>query len=306
MKKILYIAIVLLTAVGCSPDSPYSTSPDTTIAISVRQLSAGYIEAAFTPDRDAYYLVAVDTVVPGIDPTAIEKLFMQMAVDSAYRTYQAWREEQEASGVPEHQIARFRSHSLQYGTTRHYAYFLRPNTDYWIYAFSVNPENHQPVSRLFVRTVHTLPESPVICYFQYRIRDQWDYVYPLDATLMNIHTAFPYVAATVDSVTVRRVCAERGISSPALFFLDSLEHVMATRPDDYRILHGIYAHNNDGIGDGSSDTHFVDGETYYTAFAGVDGSTRPGRHQSAVYRFTWHERMDTVFPFSAMLAIDEW
>lgn len=306
MKKILYIAIILLTAVGCSPDSPYSTSPDTTIDMSIPQVSAGYLEAHFRPDRDAYYLVAVDTVVPGIDPLKIESRFMQEALDSAYRTYQAWREEQLQSGLPEHQVARFRSHSLQYGNTRHFAYFLRPNTDYWVYAFSVDPENIRPVSHLFIQTVHTLPKSPVICYFQYRIRGQWDFVYPWDATLMNINTTFPYAAATLDSVTLRQLCDERGISSPARFFADSLARIIAAKPTGYRILHGIYAHNNDGWGDDNSYTMFDEGVTYYTAFAGVDGGLPVDKHQQALYRFTWHEKMDTIFPFSAMLSWDEW
>lgn len=305
MRKIaLLIWVCLLCA--CSVEAPYSTSSDTKIQIDVRQVSAGYAQAEFTPDRDAYYLVAIDEVVEGVDPHKIERTFMQLALDSAYMVYVNWRYAKMMSGTPVHQIAPFQSHSLQYGHTDHFVYFLKPNTDYWVYAFAVDPEANRPVSHLSLQTIHTLPKSQTVCHFRYRVKGLWDYVYPYDKTNTTILSDFPYVGATMDSVTLRRRCEESQLYFPALFFADSLQRVMDQHLYDYRILHGIYAHYNDGVGDGTSVTEFEEGKTYYTAFAGVDGALVPGMDQNAVYRFTWHEDLDTVFPFSAALGWHEW
>lgn len=291
-----YFAYILFVAalVACNPEAPYTLDADASVEIKVHQVSAGFIEAEFVPDREAYYMVAADRVVAGIDPQKYSKQFMQMALDSAYKEYIGWRYDLLRDGVPVHQIAKFKDHALQYGSTRYFANYLEPNTDYWVYAFVVNPETNKAVSKLFYQTVHTKEKSVVACQFRYRIKDTWDYVYPID-TANNIISNFPYAGATMDSVALWEAVADwpEELRSPAAFFTDSLHRMIRNHNYDARILYGVYAHNNNGYGDGTSSTCFKEGVTYYTAFAGVDGGDVSG--QNGIYKFTWHPDMDTIF-----------
>lgn len=305
MKKIVNLMMAILLLVACSPEAPYSTDGDTVVKIEVKQIKSGYVCVSFTPDRDAYYLVSIDKVVPGLNPHKMERTFMQLALDSAYMTYVTWRYHQMLNGVPAHQVAPFQSHALQYGHTEFYAYYLEPDTEYWIYAFAVNPEANRPTSRLFIHTIRTEGTSSTICRFRYRVKGYWDYVYPLDS-LGNLLNDFPYMVGTLDSVEMRRRCIEGGFASPAVFFADSINRVLKEQDMNSRVLWGIYAHNNDGIGDGTSSTLFEEGHTYYTAMAGVDGQLYPGKDQNALFRFTWHENMDTIFSPASSLRWHEW
>ncbi|MBQ9144276.1 MAG: hypothetical protein IJX60_04945, partial [Paludibacteraceae bacterium] len=51
-----------------------------------------------------------------------------------------------------------------------------------------------------------------------------------------------------------------------------------------------YAHNNDGVGDGTSSTYFQEGVTYYTGMAALDAPLvfPLPMHIYNIYRFTWH------------------
>lgn len=302
MRRVVYVFAVVaaIAAVlsACNPEAPYSLKNDTKITIKVEQTSAGFVESSFSPSRDVYYLTSLEKVKEGRNPESYEKQFMQLALDSAYDYYLSWRRSLLEQGVPVHQIASFKDHCLEYGKTTYSFYYLEPDTDYWLFAFAVDPETNKAVSRLFLDTIHTLESSKIKCHFRYRIRGTWDYVYP-ENEKGEILSNFPYSGATVDSLTLR----ERMVASPAAFFLDSLRTLFEQR-NEAQIYTGIIAHNNDGVGNGSSPTVFVEGKTYYTAIAGVDGSLNPD--QRAIYRFVWHEGMDTVFTESSRLDETGW
>lgn len=307
MKNRVFAYILFLVAlVACNPDAPYKLDTDTQIKIDIRQVSAGFMEAEFTPDRNAYYLVSTEKVRPGINPMEYSKQFMQLTLDSAYKEYIDWRYNLLQNGVPVHQIANFKDHALQYGSTQYFANYLDPNSDYWVYAFVVNPETNKPVSKLFLETIHTKERSEVPCRFRYRIKDTWDYIYPIDTITGNILSNFPYAAATIDSASLRKAVADwpEAMQYPANFFVDTLQRMLKIHDDNARILYGVYAHNNDGIGDGTSTTCFEEGVTYYTGMGGVDGGLVEG--QNGIYKFTWHAGMDTVFEPKHTLGWDRW
>lgn len=305
-NRVLVYVLFAMALVACKTEAPYKLDADTVIKIDIRQVSAGFAEGEFTPDREAYYLVSIDKVVPDINPMAYSKQFMQLALDSAYKEYISWRYNLLALGVPVHQIATFKDHALQYGSSHYFANYLDPNSDYWVYAFAVNPETNKPVSKLFMETIHTKEKSEVPCRFRYRIKDYWDYVYPIDTITGDILPNFPYAVATIDSVSLRKVLADwpEAMQYPANFFVDSLQKLLKKRDYNARILYGVYAHNNNGVGDGTSDTEFEEGITYYTGMGGVDGGLVEG--QNGIYKFTWHEGMDTVFEPKQTLGWNRW
>lgn len=305
-NRVLVYVLFVAALMACNPEAPYTLDKDSQIKIDVRQLSAGFLEAEFTPNSLAYYLVSADKVVPDTDPETYSKQFMQLVLDSAYKEYINWRYDLLYMGVPVHQIASFKDHALQYGSTHYFANYLDPDSDYWLYAFVVNPETNKPVSKLFMQTVHTKVRSEIPCRFRYRIRGSWDYVYPIDTITGEILPDFPYAVATIDSVSLRKAVADWDpeMQSPAFFFVDSLLHLLKNRDKHARILYGVYAHNNDGYGDGTSNTYFEEGVTYYTGMGGVDGGLVEG--QNGIYKFTWHEGMDVVFEPEQTLGWKRW
>lgn len=306
-KQFLNIILLGLVLVACSPEPPYELDAETKIQIDLHQVSAGFIEVEFTPDRQVYYLAAIDKVIPGVNPADYAGQFMQLALDSAYKEFINWRYELLLKAVPVHQIANFKDHALQYGNTNYFAPYLEPDTDYWLYAFVVNPETNKAVSDLFLKTIHTKAKSEIPCKFRYRIKDTWDYIYPIDTITGQTISNFPYAASTMDSVALAQYIAAHPDlmpPTPAGFFTDSLHRQIQNRSESSRVLYGVYAHNNNGYGDGTSSTCFEDGVTYYSAFAGVDGGLVEG--QNGIYKFTWHPGLDTVFEPSQSLGWQDW
>ncbi|MDD5892439.1 MAG: hypothetical protein PUC72_07910, partial [Bacteroidales bacterium] len=127
--------------------------------------------------------------------------------------------------------------------------------------------------------------------FKYRINDTWDYVYPLDET-GKINPNIPWVGETIDSLVLRN---EINPVTPGYYFIDRMN--ILREDDSTNIFYGMYAHNNDGFGDGSSTTEFEEGHTYYTAMASFDGPIiLEGEYKNyAIYKFTWTKGMKRVF-----------
>jgi hypothetical protein len=267
----LLAALVIFLLPSCSPEAPWTTS-NVKINLSVQTVSAGFVECDFTPDKDAYYLIAIETARKDYDPMQHQKQFMTLALDSAYAEYLIWRNELLRKG--EFNIAPFASHGLQYGKMEHFFTSLVPNEDYWIYAFVVNPQTMKPEGQLFMTTVHTTDTSIVDVHFAYRVKGYWDYTYPLDS-LGNIYPRFPYLATTCDSLTL----AAAGETDPVYYFyLWTLDQFL--NPKDANVFYGVHAVENDGW---SSIEAFEEGHTYYTAIAGFDGLFE----HLTVYRFVW-------------------
>ena len=228
----------------------------------------------------ASLLISIQPTQEGIDPQKIAKTFMLLSLDSAYVDYLYWRNKQLQQHIPF--VADFSSHSLQYGDITHFFTLLQPNTEYWVYAFVVDPNTNKPAGKLFVETITTDSVSRIPLQFEYRIRGYWDYIYPVDST-GEIVSTIPWVCETIDSISIR----EGGWRVPGEYFFSRFKDVYY---EDYdRILYGIYAHNNDGVGDGTSSTHFQEGVTYYTGMAALDAPLvfPLPRNIYNIYRFTW-------------------
>lgn len=285
MKKIIknttlsFLALMLFAFASCDPEVEAHTK-DVTITIDVQQVSAGYINVAFSTNKNAFYLMGIHPVREEIDVQKVAKQFMLLALDSAYVDYLYWRNLQLQQLTPF--VADFASYALQYGNTNHYFTLLHPATDYWIYAFVVDPTTNKPAGTLFVQTITTQSESLMPMFFEYRVEGKWDYVYPKD-TLGEINSYTPWVGETIDSLTLR----QQGWESPGDYFLSRFEEVYEGTYS--RILYGIYAHENNGVGDGTSTTNFEFGKTYYTGLASLDAPLSFPLDTNAydIYRFTW-------------------
>lgn len=271
-KRSLLLPLLTLIAFfcACNPNARWEVE-DVHISIDLQYISAGFIECSFSTDKEAYYLIAIDSVRQGYDPMERQKQFMMLALDSAQLTYLRWRNELLQAG--EFHIAPFASHSLQYGAVNHFFTSLTPNTDYWVYAFVVDPNTMKPMGKLHIVSTKTHAQSQVDITFHYRIKGHWDYIYPLDDH-RNIHNHFPYIATTRDSAEI----AQSGMNAEDYFSQWMQEQFNA--PNKARIYYGIKAIENDGIG---SHTTFQHGTTYYTAIGGFDGSIK----QKLIYKFTW-------------------
>ena len=290
--KQLRAYVVLLAAVGlcaCDPNAKAYTKR-IEIDINVQNISAGFVQVEFSTNREAFYLVSMQPAKEGINPQEIAKTFMLLALDSAYLDYLRWRNEELQNLVPF--VADFSSHSLQYGTTNRTFCYLQPDTDYWIFAFGVDPESNKPFGQLFLKTVTTKQKSVLTMDFQYRVRGEWDYVYPKDTT-GEIISDVPWIGMTVDSASLRD---EGEYRVPGEFFVQAFQAYYGIKMDQM-IFYGVVAHQNNGDDGGTEGTKFEEGHTYYSAFAILDGpiSFPPPETRYDIYRFTWHGDSTDLF-----------
>ncbi|MBR5442904.1 MAG: hypothetical protein IKV22_00780 [Paludibacteraceae bacterium] len=276
----LVMGVWIISFSACNPEVVAHTK-DVEITIDVEQVSAGFAQVRFSTNKEAFYLISIQPTQEGVDPQKIAKTFMLLSLDSAYADYLYWRNKQLQQHIPF--VADFSSHSLQYGDIKHFFTLLQPGTEYWIYAFVVDPNTNKPAGKLFLETITTDSTSTIPLQFEYRVDGYWDYIYPVDSTGEVVST-IPWVCETIDSITIR----EGGWRVPGEYFFSRFKDVYY---EDYeRILYGIYAHNNDGVGDGTSSTYFQEGVTYYTGMAALDAPLvfPLPRHIYNIYRFTWH------------------
>ena len=279
-----FVSVALLLVVclvSCNPTDVETHIDNVSIDIAIEQVSAGYAHVSFTTNKKAFYLTGIHPVRKDIENIhKVAKQFMMLALDSAYVDYLYWRNQQLQELSPF--VADFASYALKYSNTDHYFTMLRPSTDYWVYAFVVNPTTNKPAGTLFIKTITTDSTSRVPMLFEYRVEGQWDYVYPKD-TLGEINSNIPWVGETIDSLTLR----EQGWETPGKYFLSRFDEVY--RGDYKRILYGIYVHENNGEGDGTLVTKFEVGHTYYTGMSSLDARlTYPlDTNLYDIYRFTW-------------------
>ena len=264
-------AVIALCAISCSPEAPWTTR-DVQITIDVQQISAGFIECQFSTNKNAYYLVACEPAIEGVNPMEYQKQFMMLALDSANVKYLMWRNQRLKEG--EFNVAPFASHALQYGAVHYVFTPLQANTHYWLYAFVVDPDKMEPVGRLNFQNIYTTTGSTVDIHFEYRIKGRWDYIYPLDKN-GNIYNAFPYIAITRDSLEI-----DQSGDLPTMYF--SILYIQNLKNlEEANILYGVKVAENDGF---SSPVEFEMGHTYYTYISGMDGSY----NHKVLYRFKWY------------------
>ena len=278
LKGIAVLSVLcILCAVffsSCDPDAKWTTD-DVEITMSIKTVSAGFVECSFSTNREAYYFIAIEPVHEDINPQAHQKQFMTLALDSAYAEYLMWRNHLLKNN--EFYIASFPNHVLHYGNTDYFFTGLLPDTEYWVYAFVVNPETLQPKGKLYIEQVKTTQESILDIHFDYRVKGNWDYIYPMD-TLGKIYTQFPYIATTRDSLTLAEenfITDEEIVIYFGFWCLDRF--LDRTKAD---VLYGVHAVENDGY---QSSECWEEGHTYYTVISGYDGSFK----QTTIYKFVW-------------------
>ena len=268
----LSIFIFQFSISSCNPEAPWVTD-GVEIEMSAQTVSAGFIEYSFRPNNEAYYLISCIPVNEEDDPINHPKQFMMLALDSANADYIQWRYGLLKEG--EFNIAPFASHCLQYGSVTHFFTNLQPSTDYWVFAFVVNPETLKPVGKLFLETVKTTDESVMDVHFDYRVRGLWDYIYPLNPD-GKINSRFPYLASTVDSAEL----SYWGEGTTPESYFTELFLEMAENKDESSIHYGVTVVKNDGSG---SSIPFEVNHTYYTAIVSYDGFMG----NNVIYKFTW-------------------
>ena len=275
------VLLVLVCFASCNPEEVVAHTNNVEIDINIKQVSAGYVNAEFSTNKKAFYLSGIHPVREDIDDIQkVAKQFMMLALDSAYVDYLYWRNKQLQQLTPF--VTDFASYALQYGNTNQYFTMLKPNTEYWVYAFAVDVMTNKPTGNLFIKSITTDSVSRTPMMFEYRVEGQWDYVYPKD-TLGEINSYTPWVGETIDSLSLR----EMGYEKPAEYFLERFDEVYS---GDYkRILYGIYAHENNGEGDGPSKTKYEVGRTYYTGMSSLDAPViyPLDKNLYDIYRFTW-------------------
>ena len=260
----------LLLTPSCNPEAHW-VDDDVNISMNVKTVSAGFIECSFSTDMEAYYLIAIQPAEQDFDPMTKQKQFMTLALDSANLEYLNWRNWLLQAG--EFNIAPFASHALQYGDVDHFFTNLKPDTEYWIYAFTVNPETLKPNGKLHLTTVKTTKEGIFDVHFEYRVRGIWDYIYPLNPD-GNINNHFPYLAGTIDSLTLDE--AQMGAEE----YFVKLFKIYSEYDLNEVVRYGVQVAKNDGW---NSDEMFQEGHTYYTAIASYDGFFG----NNVLYKFTW-------------------
>lgn len=267
----IFIPCSLLLTPSCNPEARWETK-DVEIEMTVKNVSAGFVECDFKTNKEAYYYVNITPVREGYDPMSQQKQFMTLELDAANMAYIEWRNTLLKAG--EFTIAPFASHSLQYGDVEYFFTGLDPETEYWIYAFVVNPEKLVPAGRLYLQRVRTRLDSSMDIHFSYRIKGEWSYIYPLDEN-GHINNHFPYLTHTIDSLELE----ELGYDDPVMFGVDWVLYFFI-HPEDADVNYGVKAVSNDGW---SSYTEFKEGHTYYTVISGFDGIYE----NSTLYKFTW-------------------
>lgn len=272
--RLWVMGVFALLALACNPDAKYATK-DVEITITPYTVSAGYVECSFETNKEAYYLIDCVPAKEGYDPTQPEnqKPFMMLALDSANFKYLEWRHYLLQEG--ETNIAPFASHCLQYGDINHFFTHLTPSTDYWIYAFAVDPDKLQPVGKLYLKKITTTPTSVVDVSFEYLVRGYWDYIYPLNPD-GKINNHFPYFAATVDSAFLVN---ELDSITPEEYFTELFTAYAESKVSEF-VRYGVQVTYNDGI---DSHEEFQKGNTYYTAIVSFDGFIG----NNVIYRFNW-------------------
>ncbi|MBR1716727.1 MAG: hypothetical protein IJ718_03780 [Paludibacteraceae bacterium] len=273
------IAVALVTA-GCDP-KPHFEINNVTITSHPEVISSGFVEHVFSTNKDAYYLIGIEKVRNGYNPLdpGNQKQFMTLELDSAHLEYLDWRRRLLQEG--EFNIASFASHALQYGETDYYFTGLQRSTEYWVYAFVVDPERLTPVGKLHAVKVRTTELSTFDIHFAYRIKGEWDYVYPQDSK-GHIEAHYPYLIETVDSIDL----AENA-SSPQQYFHD-FQNLWLLNPQDADILYGVYTRQNNGFGKALD---FEEGHTYYTFICGYDD----GFFHPTLYKFRWKDASTELY-----------
>lgn len=273
---------------ACDPNAKAVSGTSVEVKIEPLVVSSGFMQVAFTTNKEAYYHIGIlpKEEAPDTTKSSSVRAFMARMLDIAYANYIFWRYDILETDAPF--VADFATHSLQYGNVDYTFTLLKPGTDYFIYAFVVDPKTNKPDGMLTMKYVTTEQTSLFSdMQFEYRVRGFWDYIYPVNPQGTVLPYA-PWCGVTRDSAelvqSLQELEPEYHYASAQDYFLDLFNDYMNFELNE-RVHFGIYVHWNNGIGDGTSNTMFEQGHTYYTALVLMDGYLL--QDALAIYKFRW-------------------
>lgn len=150
MKNYILALLCAATAAisSCNTVSPYSTDPcKISISIADGTPTASYVLANFVTEGDVNYYYANVATKEEFNKATNHERFMQLCLDWEYVEYVNWRYDLLVDNAE--YVTDFASHSLYYGSDSRYFRDLNPSTEYFLYAFCVNPETNQPIGPLY-------------------------------------------------------------------------------------------------------------------------------------------------------------
>jgi len=282
---------------GCKSYAPYKTK-DVSLDLQLLDVSAGYARIKITPSKDTYYYVGVIELDSGqTSPVQDASHFMTLQLDQANIDYLNWRHNLLEENVP--YIASFVDHVLYYGTLEHTIVHLMPGQNYMLFAFVVDPILITPVGELYYKTFVTTDSSYKDIYFDYRIDDWWDFVYPVDS-IGEINSYHPYMVSTVtqDSLLAyfgNDTVGAIGLNKPYVYFWLKLAtyNYLISEYDESIIEYGVYSASHEYAEFAPDSVTFNPGTTYYTGIFSADGMVNQKQFQ--VYKFTWQPGMKQTF-----------
>ena len=210
------------------------------------------------------------------DPINKSRQFMTLMVDSLYIDYLDWRYDYLRN--QEDYIADFASHSLQYGDSEKYFQNLQPDTDYWVYAFVVDPGTKEPFDKLWLTTVRTDSLSTCRAFFETRVQSSYFYMYPRESEGGEILGSVPYTGGIVDALDLMEA-----FPLPLDFEgkLDKYSERAYNLAVDYGILDDI---TYTGVKQINYAGRFKNGHTYYI----IIGELQGGIYNRAYFRFVYN------------------
>ncbi len=179
-KNIFHTILCALVLCACNTEAPYITK-DTEITFEAINVMGTQMSVIATPKDDrAYYYFNIIEKSKFEQMNLTDEHFMTVTLDSLYRSYLDWRKDYLFRN--EEYITSFRSHTFHYGTFESFYINLRPQTEYLVYGFVINPVNIQlPVGKLhkmYIKTTDIIHDvSPMVIDFKVNTDDHYAY-YP--------------------------------------------------------------------------------------------------------------------------------
>lgn len=205
MKKILLILFATMGLMACETRAPYITT-DTPLHFEATDVMGTQMTInAWAEDDRAYFyfdLIEKDTL-DAINMS--DEHLMTLILDKLYQNYLNWRFDYLVKD--EEYIASFESRTFFHGKSHRFCFNLKPETEYVMFGFCVNPDNVQkPIGKLYRQPVSTTPVnydvSPMVIDFMVEV-DTLGLGY--SAILANVRpsvnghaTQEPYVAALIE------------------------------------------------------------------------------------------------------------
>lgn len=256
MKKssviaILAFAIAAGSAISCSDKAEF-ISGYTPIKISVENnaIRATQLKVSIEPENDKVYYFC-DVVEKSVHtPGQGDLRFMQLTLDSLYRDYIDWRYQLLRENA--NYVAPFSSHCLSYGKDYRIFLNLKPNTNYYVYAYCVNPETNQPIGGLYTLPIKTTEVKPSTMTFTWERKGTHVAVTPSNDEELYIW-----------DVVEEEMLTEWYDSDPEEYLKEYVEAYIAMDMLRDDICQSITGFNFDYM--------FQEGGTYYFIVAGYDG-----------------------------------